>query len=81
MTLAGAVAPAGCVPNACGTLPLIAATNNNNNNPPCSQVMSALDTFIQRVAWAPLDVLLIDMPPGTGAARRRVLVLADRLPA
>lgn len=32
------------------------------------QVMSALDTFIQKVRWAPLDVLVIDMPPG---ARRR----------
>jgi Mrp family chromosome partitioning ATPase len=33
------------------------------------QVMSALDTFMTRVRWAPLDVLLLDMPPGTGDAQ------------
>jgi len=32
-------------------------------------VMSALDTFISKVSWAPLDILLIDMPPGTGDAQ------------
>lgn len=34
--------------------------------PPAKQVMSALETFMRRVRWAPLDVLVIDMPPGTG---------------
>ena len=30
-------------------------------------VMSALNTFIQQTAWGNIDVLVIDMPPGTGA--------------
>lgn len=31
--------------------------------------MSALNTFINKVRWSPLDILLIDMPPGTGDAQ------------
>lgn len=30
------------------------------------QVMSAIEKLLRQVAWGPLDVLLIDMPPGTG---------------
>ena len=28
--------------------------------------MSALNTFIKQTAWGHIDVLVIDMPPGTG---------------
>ena len=31
-------------------------------------VMSALDTFIRNVHWGNIDVMIIDMPPGTGAS-------------
>ena len=31
-------------------------------------VMSALNTFIAQTAWGKIDVLVIDMPPGTGAS-------------
>ena len=31
-------------------------------------VMSALESFIKGVEWGTLDVLVIDMPPGTGEA-------------
>eukprot|EP00891_Asterochloris_glomerata_P007784 jgi/Astpho2/7784/e_gw1.00117.155.1_t len=40
-------------------------------------VMSALESFMTKVAWAPLDVLVIDMPPGTGDAQ---LSVSQRLP-
>lgn len=40
-------------------------------------VMGVIRQFLQDVAWAPLDVLVIDLPPGTGDAQLTMIQAVD----
>lgn len=42
-----------------------------------SMIMKAIEQFLRDIAWSELDVLVIDMPPGTGDAQ---LTLAQSVP-
>jgi Mrp family chromosome partitioning ATPase len=41
------------------------------------QVMSALEKLVRGVSWGKLDVMVVDMPPGTGDAQ---ISISQRLP-
>lgn len=38
--------------------------------------MKGVEQLLRQVAWAPLDVLIIDMPPGTGDTHLSIAQLA-----
>lgn len=41
------------------------------------QVMSALEKLMRGTAWGKIDVMVVDMPPGTGDAQ---ISISQRLP-
>ncbi len=42
-----------------------------------SQVMSALEQMLRQTAWGDIDIMVIDLPPGTGDAQ---LSICQRVP-